>query len=168
MFFFSNASSNLSDPDGVKYFSIQALYTIYAFRYKRTQFGISTGYEKLMTGEFRKNSDTTYEFREDRVPVLAAVKMRFRKTPIRYFKAQIGTALTLNSTTRIKSVASFRNDRETIGKPIIIQLSLGIEMYETEKLNLGVEIGYGYKQLSYMHENAMNPNSIFVGFNAYW
>ena len=161
-----NSYSNLSSPNGVVYSSFQVLNTVYPFAYKSSQFGIGFGYEYVGSKDYTFKKDSTLRFSEDRIPLLLSYKLGFSKTIFKYFKYQFGTALILSSNTQVKDGEQFKNLRKQIGLPILFQMAIGIQMYDSEKLGVGLELGYSYKQLGFKNVPEFNPNSISFGLVA--
>jgi hypothetical protein len=105
----------------------------------------------------------TLSITENRVPLLAIAKFNLVPSNGLFLKAQLGTALTLESmyTLSYNNTDSI-NERTDIGAPILANIGVGIVL-PIQKVKVGVEFGYAYKQLGYKKENRYNNGAVFMG-----
>lgn len=131
-------------------------FTIYPLDYKNCQFGLGFGYESIRI----KLSDTL-SISENRIPLMAVAKFSFTDLNALYIKTQLGSAVTLKSEFDSDGGAAVINDRTDIGTPVLANISFGAVL-PINPVNIGLELGYAYKQAGYKHENRYNKGAVFL------
>lgn len=137
--------------------AVSGLFAIYPLDYKRNQFGLAFGFESVVI-----HLMDTLSITENRIPLLAVVKFNFLADNAIYMKAQLGTAITLESTYNITNKPVVINDRTEIGVPILANIGFGATL-PINQIGIGLEVGYSFKQLGYKQENRYESGAVFLG-----
>ena len=156
--FFTNPTTNYSNPIGATYSSEELLLIVYPFQHNTAQFGIAVGYENIKTSMI-----DTFRIHERRIPLLVTYKVFFGKSQVIYLKAQFGTALTMKSDLELEDETEIKNHRDDIGAPVIANGGIGINIAIGSIASAGLEFGYGYKQFGYKAVDSYNNGAIYFG-----
>lgn len=160
---FGNPETNFSkDRKYATSSGYQLKYIIYPLAHRNTRFGLGFGYERLNTS----NIDS-FSIHENRIPLLASVKFSSRDNELFFAKLELGTAVVFASEKHYENGDKGVNHRSDIGAPILISGSVGMTLiHRPDKYNIGIELGYAYKQYGYKHILEYNANAIVFGIFA--
>lgn len=140
----------------------QLKYIIYPLAHRNTRFGLGFGFERLNTS----NIDT-FSLHENRIPLLASVKFSSKNNELFFAKLELGTAVVFDSEKHYDNGDKGVNHRSDIGAPILISGSVGMTLiHRPDKYNIGLELGYAYKQYGYKHILEYNANAVVFGIFA--
>jgi len=140
--------------NGIK--STFGTFTFYPIQYKKTQLGFTVGFERI---ELAITDSITLI--ENRIPLLLTAKWNIYGHQSFYIKMQLGTALTTKSYVTEEGKDGYNNLRTNIGAPILANMGIGISL-PFNKIGVGVEFGYSYRQISYKSIREYNPGAIYL------
>ena len=149
-----HSNLNSTTQNGVR--STFGTLTFYPLQYKKTQFGITIGFERVVL----KVTDST-TLTENRIPLLLTTKWNIYGDQAFYIKMQLGTALTTKSLVSKEGDTEYNNLRSDIGAPILANMGMGVNL-PFNKIGVGVEFGYAYKQISYKSFSEYNPGAVYL------
>jgi hypothetical protein len=158
---FTNPKSNLTKSGYARNSGYQLKYILYPLSHRNTQFGFGFGYERLNTSKV-----DSFSLHEKWIPIIGVVKFSSKNDQLFFVKFEMGSALVLNSEKRLDDGTSRSNSRPDIGVPILISGSLGITFVQRPRYNIGLELGYSYKQYGYKNVVEYNSNAIVLGIFA--
>jgi len=160
---FGNPETNFSK--NTKYATnsgYQLKYIIYPMSHKNTRFGLGFGFERLNTSMI-----DTFSIHENRIPLLASVKFSSRENELFYAKLELGSAVVFDSEKHLNNGNKETNHRSDVGAPILISGSIGMTLiHRPDKYNIGIELGYAYKQYGYKQVTEYNANAVVFGIFA--